>query len=446
MTAIDLAVVGGGPAGIGTAYRLRDSGLRVRVFEATDELGGRTRSVLLPGGYANTGAQFVYVGTRTHELVDELGLETIPFEPDTYGIAYDGVTSVGRSNDEIVARLPLDDDEQAELLRLLDESVAEYSAMTSGGTFTEEASQLSQVTVAERLEALSPRVREIVATAIRAGAVGDPSEIIAQYALRYFASYPAHERQNRRVLVDGMQSIVRAMADRLAPGVVRTSTAVTRVELDAERGGYIVTAQTAEGELRCWARQALLAVPAPLIAQIAPDLPVWKKTALRAAQTPGNTTMVIAADASDVPEYRDWAMVTAVGHRFDCVLNSTPGRWRSDDAPGIVHFMCYANTAGYQPGLPGDETAEHEWIEDFLTVAPGLRGRIKGHHIQTWEHCFALLGLGRAEALADIRRPAAGAHFAGDWSSTAAGSHGAFEEADRVAADVLDYLVEAGER
>ncbi|MCP1415538.1 FAD-dependent oxidoreductase [Paenarthrobacter sp. A20] len=440
MTVFDLVIVGGGPAGIGTAYQLRESGLAVKVLETSDQLGGRTKSVQLPGGTANTGAQFVYVGTRTHELVGELGLVTIPFEPRTYGIRYGGVTSVGDTNEKVVAGLPLDARERDELLRILDESVDEYKAMTSGGVFTERAEELSSLSVAERLGQLSPKVRNIVATAIRAGAVGDPTEIIAQYALRYFASYPAHESENRRLLIDGMQSIVLAMAARLDPGAVSVSTTVTSVALDPGHGVYKVTAETPEGETVLEARQVLLAIPAPLIDQIAPDLPSWKKTALEAAETPGNTTMVIAADVTDLPKYRDWGMVTTVGHRFDCILNSTPGRWRSSESPGIVHYMCYANQSGYQPDLPGNAAAELEWLEDFLAVAPALRGRIKGYHIQTWEHCFALLGLGRAEALDDIRRPVSGLHFAGDWSSTTAGSHGAFVEADRVAEDVIRTL------
>lgn len=445
MTVYDLVVVGAGPAGVGVAYQLRGAGLAVKVLEGEDQVGGRTKSVMLPGGAANTGAQFVYVGTRTHELVEELGLHSIAFEPQTYGIGYNGVTSVGRTNKDVVSGLPLDDSESNELLRLLDESVNEYKEMTRGGVFTDRAAELATSTVAERLEKLSPRVRDIVATAIRAGAVGDPSEIIAQYALRYFASYPAHEGQNRRVLVNGMQSIVLTMAAQLAPGVISTSTRVTNVAFDSSRGTYIVTAAV-KGETVFEARQVLMAIPAPLIGAIAPGLPAWKKAALDAAATPGNTTMVVAADVSDMPEYRDWAMVTTVGHRFDCILNSTPGRWRSYQTPGVVHYMCYANQVGYQPEVPGNPAAEKEWIEDFLTVAPDLRGRIKGYHIQTWQHCFALLGLGRAEALPDIRRPVDGVHFAGDWSSTTAGSHGAFMEADRVAADVVRKLTAAREK
>ena len=70
------------------------------------------------------------------------------------------------------------------------------------------------------------------------------------------------------------------------------------------------------------------------------------------------------------------------------------------DGAEIVHFVCYGNSAGYRPDLATDlapESAEREaWVEVFLAVAPGLRGRIRAVHVQTWEHCFAVLSrLGR---------------------------------------------------
>ncbi|GAA2787379.1 FAD-dependent oxidoreductase [Saccharopolyspora taberi] len=109
----------------------------------------------------------------------------------------------------------------------------------------------------------------------------------------------------------------------------------------------------------------------------------------------------------------------------------------SSDEPDVVHFVCYGNSAGYRPDLPGDREQETEWLEDFLTVAPGLRGRVLGTHVQTWEHCFALLSPERAAAVEDLRRPVGGVHFAGDWTSPTAGTHGALDEAKRVADAVL---------
>jgi hypothetical protein len=57
--------------------------------------------------------------------------------------------------------------------------------------------------------------------------------------------------------------------------------------------------------------------------------------------------------------------------------------------------------------------------------------------VQTWEHCFALLRPERAAAVEDLQRPVGAMHFAGDWTSPSAGTHGALGEAGRVADAVL---------
>lgn len=437
MTIHDLVIVGGGPAGIGAAYQLRDSGLDVKVLEAHGELGGRTRSIEMPGGIANTGAQFVYRGTPSEDLVDEIGLDTIPFEPGTYGIAEHGQTSIGTTNEAVVDGLHWEPDDREALVRVLNEAVAEYRASTRNGAFTEHAERLADQTVAERLRSLPSRVAAVVETAVRGGAVGDTAHLSARYALRYFASYPAHERENRLLVVNGMQALVTSMAARLRRGIVELSTRVTRIEFDIHKDHYVVMANGPDGMRQFRARQVLVAVPAPLVADLVDGLPQRKLAALRAAETPGSTTMIVVADVTGQEHYRDWAFVTTVGRRFDCIINPTPGRWRSEDRPGLVHFVCYGNDPGYQPLVPGNPEAEQAWIDDFLAVAPGLRGRIRAHHLATWEHCFALLSLGRAAVLDELREPVGRVHFAGDWTSESAGTHGALGEATRVSADIL---------
>jgi oxygen-dependent protoporphyrinogen oxidase len=83
------AVVGGGPAGCAAAYRLRQQGHDVVLFEAQDHVGGRTSQVLKEGFSLGSGALFLMGGIypRTNAVLKELG---------RYGelVKWDAVTEV----------------------------------------------------------------------------------------------------------------------------------------------------------------------------------------------------------------------------------------------------------------------------------------------------------------------------------------------------------------
>jgi hypothetical protein len=83
-------------------------------------------------------------------------------------------------------------------------------------------------------------------------------------------------------------------------------------------------------------------------------------------------------------------------------------------------------------------------MENVYTVAPPLRGRVLGTHGQTWPHCFALLSPERAAALPELQRSVGSLHFAGDYTSETAGTHGAYVEAERVASLIRASLQPAG--
>lgn len=68
-------VVGGGIAGLGAAFRLREAGHAVVLLEKDTEVGGRCRSVLWNGVWAVTGA-FAFLGSETNltEQAKKLGI------------------------------------------------------------------------------------------------------------------------------------------------------------------------------------------------------------------------------------------------------------------------------------------------------------------------------------------------------------------------------------
>ncbi|MDQ0618745.1 hypothetical protein QFZ33_002769 [Arthrobacter globiformis] len=259
--------------------------------------------------------------------------------------------------------------------------------------------------------------------------MGDAAQLSAKYALRYLASYIAHEQDNRLYPVNGMQALPRALAANVsARTAIRTGVQVQSVrELD---GLLEVSAASDSGQEVLLARHVVMAVPAPLVAGICHNVPQWKRQALRAAETPGSTTFTIAVNIEGLPDFADWSFVSTVGKKFDALINPRPGVLPAD---GIVRFTCYGNSAGFIPGIESDERLIREWIEDFMEMAPQLRGRIVGAAAATWEHCFSVLSPKRNAALPDLQRSVGNIHFAGDYTSETAGSHGAYQEARRVA-------------
>jgi monoamine oxidase len=437
----DVIIVGGGAAGLGTAYYLQDTGMDVLILESGEDVGGRSHTVQLAGTSANSGAMFVYKGTKSEELVNELGIETVPFLPETYGVHVNGKTVVAKTNEEVVAGLDLTESEKTELIKFIGTSLTEYQDYVNNRTSAVGLDKLSGETVADRIADLQPAVRDIIATAIRGGAVGDPAKLSAKYALRYFASYLAREKNNRLFALEGMQAIPRAILKRLPEHTVRYNTRVTDVALLQDEGVYEVAAAGQGGEVKkLTAKHVVLAVPAPVVPDIARNLPEWKKAALNKVASPGSTTLNIVADIKGLPEFKDWAFIVTVGMPFDAIINPVPGGTDKTSNEGIVQLTCYGNSSGYLPGFADDEQRVAQWMEDVYTVAPQLRGRVLGVHAHTWQHCFALLSPERAEALPQLQRSIGSLHFAGDYTSETAGTHGAYTEAERVAAQIRDSL------
>jgi oxygen-dependent protoporphyrinogen oxidase len=73
--ALDVAVIGSGAAGLGAAWRLRQAGHRVKVFERAGQLGGRIRSQVREGFRFEDGpTQIAGSYTRFLSIVEESGL------------------------------------------------------------------------------------------------------------------------------------------------------------------------------------------------------------------------------------------------------------------------------------------------------------------------------------------------------------------------------------
>jgi protoporphyrinogen oxidase len=450
---LDVIIVGGGPAGLATAYNLEHAGMNAVLLESTSRCGGRALTRHINGESVNLGAMFVYSGTPTHDLALHLGLDLTPFVPTTMGIHVNGQTVVSADNSALVNQLALPQASKEALSTFFEASKATYFANTEEGRLAPASAALTAISAQEQLDGLPADVQEILVAAIRGGSVAHPSELSATYALRYFASYLVHEKNNRMVLTDGMEAIPNELERRLARTEVRKKFEVTSVRQENDRTWSVEGIDHNKNSAlptHYRARHVVLSVPAPVIDDIV-ELPTWKREALSQVRTPGSTVLGVVVDVSDIPatnltesasnahsNYDDWSFVITPGRPFDAIINPQPGR-RS----GIVQFACYGNVSGWVEDAndPNSGVLE-QWVEEFLAVAPGLRGRILGAEIRSWKHCFSLLTPERNAVIEDLRRPVNGSlHFAGDYSSETAGTHGAYAEAQRVADAIIEARV-----
>lgn len=103
-----IAVIGAGPAGLAAAWSLGEAGRRVRVYEASDRVGGRLRTEEVAGALADPAVQLLSDGyDRTRMLVDRLGqgsrLVEVPGRDAVWrdgrphGLRYGSVTSMATS-------------------------------------------------------------------------------------------------------------------------------------------------------------------------------------------------------------------------------------------------------------------------------------------------------------------------------------------------------------
>ncbi|MGB1883269.1 MAG: protoporphyrinogen/coproporphyrinogen oxidase [Gammaproteobacteria bacterium] len=101
-----ICIIGGGPAGCAAAYTANKHGHEVRLFEADDRVGGRTKQLRKDGFNLSTGAMFLMGGIypRTNALLKEMNRydELVPWKGATeladddntrYSVRFDSIAS-----------------------------------------------------------------------------------------------------------------------------------------------------------------------------------------------------------------------------------------------------------------------------------------------------------------------------------------------------------------
>ena len=259
---LDAVIVGAGLAGLVAAGRLTGAGLRVRIFEASNEAGGRVGTDERDGFLLDRGFQVVCPAYPA--VADQLDLPRLDLRPFSRGIGVLANGRVHRLNPDPSAVTAV----RSRLLSLRDgAALTRLSALDALGPVGRLKHRSDRTTYDElRAAGLSERAVDTVLRPLLSGVLGEDSLTTSG---RYFhLLWRSFVRGGVAVPADGMRAVVRQLLSRLPADTVAYGTAVTSARAGAVRLGR-------HGELR--APAVILATDATSAAKLVPGLvePAW---------------------------------------------------------------------------------------------------------------------------------------------------------------------------
>jgi oxygen-dependent protoporphyrinogen oxidase len=409
MRRLDLAVLGGGVAGLTAAYLLRD--LDLEVLDAAAHVGGRTKSLQQPDGvWLNQGAQYVSTDrVKVVELADQVGaaLRTDDNLEEYWRGLYPDDGAARAEIEACVERIQTEqlDRRPATLPELDDQPLDAWLGDVRPGT-----------------RAFFDRWCQIMNA-------GSSVEISLYGALWLWGDQrstpwidrpvPRHDRGDC-VFEGGTNEFTKALA-RAAGGRVSLGSRVRSVR--ADDGGYLVAYEDERGAQELWARRIVSALPAPVALEVLDGLPGWKRQALGDVRYGRflTTNVVIAPKDAPPTEPPLTSARSDVLYNLDAFVIKTPGDL--DQEGGCYHSIVGDPTARVLWDDP-DHTIKTGVLRALLALHPEYRHRIRRLEVQRWPHGMPLYSIGRMKTYDLLGEAVGGVHFCGDytWASNMEGA------------------------
>lgn len=418
----DIAIVGGGVAGLAAAWRLRRAGLEdIRLFELEDTAGGTARGDVLPRSPHPLGAHYLptpHPECRALELLlEDLG---ILLSRDADGRAEYAPSAVaaapmerhfdrGRWHEGLYPDEGETDDEASQWQRWRDHLRDLDGRRGADGRrlFTiparrssAELRRLDALSFAAYLDDLgltSARLRWALDYACRDDYGCTLAQTSAFAALHHFLARGLEETRDGFILTwpEGNARLVRGMAERAALGD-RLHLGAAVVAVDPDAGALVVRDLARARNLRVEARAVLWAAPRFVLARLLPPG--------RDPMPPGALTyapwLVANVEVREAPRGvgapLSWDNVPLAGGSLGYVL-ATHGEPREARRPGAVltyyEPLCADDPAGLAAQrarlLAGDLDHWTAHVEAALSAMhPGIARQISGVAITRWGHAM----------------------------------------------------------
>ena len=419
----DVAIVGGGIAGLTAALHLRD--LSPLLFESEGRVGGRILSSRRGDLALSVGAHmFPPPDSVVGRMVAEFGLEVMPITGSMLNVYYRGKLVRDTRPELFPFALPLSLRGRISFARAglrLKRDADRYMKLIEPRPGDTDAAirfralhHRGDESFAHFLGPLSPEAFEIY-RAIANRSVAEPGEI-SQSAMAALFGHVWDTGDLGRNMRGGSGRLPEALGASLGE-FVRLRAAVQDVRLHDSGISVRYEGDGGAGEVR--ARAAILAIPAPLIPSIAPDLPSETLDAVTSVTFGPMVVLSILTGECEPMPWDDLYSILTPDKSFNMFFNHA-NFLRSATAPkqGSV-LMVYAGGGRGRALLDLDEDAIRDrFLQDLDDVFPQVRGLIVETMVRKWTHAGPFAAPGRWRAQQALERGVGGRlFFAGDWVS-----------------------------
>lgn len=444
----EIAVLGGGMAGLVAAWTLRDHD--VVLLEANDRLGGRVKSERRGDYYVNLGAQYMAGTGPLKDVIDHFQIRCRSLAGTHAAMALNGRILASDNPAEFVLRSPLSLKGRIEFarfglkIRRMYRRLAENKDHADAMAFRDALDQVSIESITGGYT--DPDFRAILSALVATWVGGEAWETSsAAFVLDMgSAMISASETPNFSLPIGGNQTIVETLAAELGERA-RVSSPVTSVAWSDDR--VEITYRDADGKDReLAAARCIVAMPAYAALEVLENLPEQHRHALETVRWGPFTVAGIFTNETTAQAWDRMYSIVAPGKSFQIIYNHASAmRTEGPRQPGGA-LVAFAGGDQVRRNLAAKSDAEVTdlFVRDLGDVLPGSSAFVEEVVIQRWPKAIPYWNPGDRPLVRALREPLGPIHFAGDWVSFPPSMKAAAQAGEAASRAAITALTQAG--
>jgi protoporphyrinogen/coproporphyrinogen III oxidase len=421
----DVVVVGGGIAGLSSAWRLRHRD--VLVLEAATRVGGRICSEPRGSYWLNWGAHvFAGPGSATGQLLDEVGITAEPVPGELAALAMNGRLLTDGRVETYPFRIPMPWRDRVSVVRAgakVRRAVRRYGNVARprpqdgpGDLQQRVYDFLGDQTFAHYVGKLPADADALLRPTVTRSA-GSPEQVSAGAGIGYFRLVWDRQSGLSRNIVGGSAVLTEAISARLGS---RVFLGAEVIEVAGEKDGVRVRYRRGSSDEELLASQCVLATPAPIARRIAVGLAQETADALeKVVYGPYVSAAFLTNETKPQPWDHCYAIATPK-RAFNVFFNMTSlVRSRESGRQPGSSIMVFSPAALATALLEADDDQViNRYLKDLEDIFPGFSGIVAEAHVRRWPLGLAYCYPGRGHIQEALTRPAQRIHLAGDYLGT----------------------------